>query len=145
MCTWRFGFTFLLQQFDTVNWWIWTRINCHLFITSKLTNSVCWSPQSWYVDWKVKRNTLYIKPKNKVIFGCLIKKIKWLWHWQKLDWFANEAKTERCYKKKKKTEEKHQVKIQRKISELFSKLRKNEKNTKIDKFKRTCQLMSSRR
>ena len=39
--TWWFDSRFLLQQFDKGNQWIWTPINYHPCIASKLTNQVC--------------------------------------------------------------------------------------------------------
>ena len=37
---WWFDSRFLLQQFDTGNLWIWTRVDHHSCITSELTNQV---------------------------------------------------------------------------------------------------------
>ena len=45
---------------------------------------------------------------------------------------------------KKLEQEKHRAKIKRKISELFSKLQKNEEMAKMSKFNRACQLISLR-
>ena len=38
---WWIDSRFLLQQFDMGNWWIWTRIDYHPYVSSKLTNQVC--------------------------------------------------------------------------------------------------------
>ena len=41
---WWLDSKFLLQQFDTGNWWTWTRIDCnHPCITTEPTNKVCLS------------------------------------------------------------------------------------------------------
>ena len=50
LSTWLIDSKFLLQRFDMGNWWIWTRIDYHICITSEPTNQVCYSPQQRHMQ-----------------------------------------------------------------------------------------------